>query len=192
MKPENMNRNLCVCYYGTKDNRKTINKIHAVWNKTFDINCVTYYSEFSSLNLYLNLWRCATNRRNEELKTKKKFQTILGINTDDNELTSMLTDIQLFHLVIKPSILMETNDDVLYYARGQFDDQTYKTHIDPSIFYANSVVFDIASNFGLVLPSLRKKKDAIDDEIFFYYLKTHRIKTECINYENRGLFKRST
>lgn len=192
MRQENMNRNLCVCYYGTKDNQKTINKINSVWNKTFDIDRVSYYSDFSSSNLYLNLWRCATNRRNEELRIKKKFQTILGINTDDDELISMLTDIQLFHLIIKPSILMETNSDILYYARGRFDDQTYKTHIDPSIFYANSVVFDIASNFGLVLSSLKEKKNAIDDEIFFYYLKTLRIKTECINYENRGLFKRST
>lgn len=192
MRPAPTSHNLCICYYGTSNSEEVIKKIHSNWGKTFNISNIVYHIDYTTPNLYYNLWRCVMKKRQHELDQKVNFRTVLAINTDSPIITEYITDVKLFHLIIDPVKLLETKDDILYYCMGEFLPNN-TTAIDTSIFYSNNVIFDMVANFGLVVDSLRVKRNNTNDfSNFFYYLKTLKIKAECINYENRGLFKRPT
>lgn len=192
MRPVSTSHDLCICYYGTNNGEETITKIHNIWAKTFNISNLIYHMDYSTPDLYHNLWRCAMKKRQHDLTERISFKTVLVINTDSPSVTEYLTDFKLFHLIIDPAELLDTKDDVLYYCMGEFLPNN-TTAIDTSIFYSNNVIFDMVANFGLVVDSLRIKRNNTNDfSNFFYYLKTLKIKAKCVNYENRGLFKRST
>jgi hypothetical protein len=62
---------------------------------------------------------------------------------------------------------------------------------DNSEFFANSILFSRACEFYLNnIPLDALVEDSLEVR-FFFHLKSYNIITECINYENRSLFKRT-
>lgn len=196
---------LFVCYYGTK-NAELVNHINISWQDNFDLPILHYCVDTSTPDLYFNLWKASVTKMDIELTTKKFFHTVIAINLDDEQFIQDFTEKTRSHLFIRPKQLFEVNNDTVYYCIGSLI-ALYKTAINPSIFYANSSTFSIVANYGLVRKSIERetnmalssgplekiKNELTNDHIYFYnFLKSHKLKTECVNYENRGMFKRST
>lgn len=196
---------LLVCYYGTKENSNSIKLIENCWSETFQV--INYYkcANTTTDDLYFNLWKCGIEKMDIEINERNNFSTIVAINTDNEEVVEHLTDIKKFHLLLNPKNLFETKKNTLYYSLGSFI-KGCRTGINPSLFYCDSVTFGLAINFGVVRkkveqdfyssltykPLLEVKDSLLNNDVYFYnFLKTIKIKTECINYENRGLFKRT-
>lgn len=206
MSPVNINHNsLYVCYYGTKNNPELVENINRSWKENFDLNITHYSVDVSTADLYYNLWKCSVNKMDIELTTKKFFHTVIAINLDDEEVIQQFIEKTQSYLFIRPKELFNVKPDVVYYCLGSLVEK-FKTAINPSIFYADSSTFSIAANYGLVRSKIEKQNSLAisqsplssfsnklnNDHIYFYtFLKNYKLKTECVNYENRGMFKRT-
>lgn len=196
----------CVCYYGTFHNPELVTHINRSWQENFDLPVVNFCVDTSTPDLYFNLWKCSVTKMDMELTTKKFFRVVIAINLDDTVIINQFTEKTQSQLFIRAKELLNIKPDTVYYCLGELVEK-YKTTMNPVIFYADSSTFSIAANYGLVKSTVAKENDLhlsnspmnsikdrlMNDHTYFYnFLKNYKLKTECVNYENRGMFKRST
>jgi hypothetical protein len=174
-------RRTAVCFYGTS-NKNTLS-IREYLDKSFsDLNYFEHYDD----DVYKSLWISNFKKRQVELALKQDFSSCLAIDTSDDTLELILNNTDLL------SKINSCTDNKIYFVNGEFFLNKGSTSASPQIFFSNSFTFDLACNFGLqrsTLP-LDRKLGTIGED-FYYFLKTLKIKTQCINYENRNLFKRT-
>jgi len=180
MKPD-----LAVCLYGISNTNEHVIKQYCADNLSYLYN-INYFNHYEDNDIYNNLWKVSFKKRQTELINKKDFDVCLAIDTSDDT-----ADLFLNHKILLN--IHYYNKDKIYFAKGDFFSLKGSTGASPQIFFSNSVTFDLACNFGLKLHTLPKdRKLGTIGEDFYYFLKTLKIKTECINYENSDLFKRTT
>lgn len=170
---------LAVCLYGSKNSDPMITKefCNSELGDKFHIH---FYEYFENDDPLINLWTVNFNKRQYEIKNTKEYSVCLALNVNaTNE-----------SLPIEKYLPL---NDQLYYIMGGFDIPTQTTFISLSAFFANSYIFDMVCSFGLVKGKWQNliKSRNIEEE-FYFYLKTLKIKTGCINYENSSLFKWTT
>jgi hypothetical protein len=179
MRPESTNPKLAVCLYGALNNSvpNIKNQCLILFGKTYEL---LYFENFEDTDLYKNLWFANFKKRQYEIENNSEFDVCLALGTNQMVLSHILR-------------IPETLREKLYFAKGEYFSRVASTAISPSIFFSNSLIFDVVCNFGLVYKSLPPgRKSKLLEEDFYYFLKTLKIETECINYENRSLFKRTT
>jgi hypothetical protein len=180
--------NLAICLYGTSIDNVSIIKHYCedALKYLLDSYNITYFENVEDADIYLSLWKVAFKKRQEELIKKNDFDICLAIDTSDDNVNRFSNFEPLL------SNIHYYNDKKIYFSTGTFFPERGSTSVSPQIFFSNSLMFDLACNFGLkrhTLPSNRKLGTIGED--FYYFLKTLKIKTECINYENSDLFKRT-
>lgn len=175
---------IAICLYGLPTD--TIDHTKLLCSSIFKSEHITYFESFDSSCMYTNLWISAFKKRQHELDSKLVFDICLAI-----DVTSSIV------ILSKPEIaelnISKYREEKLYFVAGEYFSDRGSTAISPSVFFSNSLIFDLACNFGKVfdkLPPFRKAKTIEED--FYYFLKTLKIKTRCISYENSSLFKRTT
>ena len=175
---------LAICLYGLQTD--TVDHIKLLCSSIFKFEHITYFEGFDSSCMYENLWISAFKKRQHELDSKRVFDVCLAIDATSS-----------IDILSKPKIaelnISKYREEKLYFIAGEYFYDRGSTAISPSIFFSNSLIFDLACNFGKVfykLPTFRKAKTIEED--FYYFLKTLKIKTRCVNYENSSLFKRTT
>lgn len=177
---------IAICLYGLPTDTVDVNRIKLLCSSIFKFpNRITYFESFGSNCIYENLWISAFKKRQHELDSKRVFDVCVAI---DASRIDILSELEIAKLNIS-----EYREEKLYFVVGEYFSSQSSTAISPAIFFANSLIFDCVCNFGKVfdkLPDYRKAKTIEED--FYFFLKTLKIKTRCINYENSSLFKRST
>lgn len=142
-----------------------------------------YFEHYADDDIYKNLWISSFKKRQIELNLKKEFDICLAIDTSDETLALFLEHENLL------STLTKYQDDKIYFMKGSFTGGASATGVSPQMFFSNSLTFDFACNFGIqhkILP-IPRKQGSIDVD-FYYFLKTLKIKTECIHFVNPNLF----
>lgn len=176
---------IAICLYGLPTS--TVDYTNKLCSSIFKISDhITYFESFESNNLYENLWICAFKKRQHELNSKRVFDVCLAVDTTNS--IDILSNPEIATINIT-----DYREEKLYFIAGEYFYDRGSTAISPAVFFSNSLIFDLACNFGKVLdqlPTFRKSKTIEED--FYYFLKTLKIKTKCVNYENSSLFKRST
>jgi organic radical activating enzyme len=171
----NTKQKIAVCLYGSQG--ANLIKIKEHFNEklsqTFNID---YYAHFDDTDLYKNLWISNFKKRQVEIEDNFEYYACIAFDVSKDWDDTLLI----------PEENIENN--TLYFLKGGMNDIQAATKIDLSIFFANSHIFDIVCSYELV----RKSINLVNEEAFYYYLKTLKINTKCINYENSSLFKRPT
>jgi hypothetical protein len=126
----------------------------------------------------------AFKKRQFELDARQDFDICLAVDSSNEtlELFAKHTDLLLN--------IDSYTDNKIYFVKGSFVQGQGSTNVSPQIFFSNSLTFDFACNFGTeykTLPTDRKSGGI--DTSFYYFLKTLKIKTECIHFENTKLFE---
>jgi len=174
-----MNPKIAVCLYGSSNSNVLgiQNYLNALG---YDI---TYFEHYED-DIYRSLWVSAFKKRQQELDKRQEFDICLAVDSSNKTL-------ELFarhnNLLLNIS---SYKDNKIYFVRGSFVQGQGSTNVSPQIFFSNSLTFDFACNFGTeykTLPIDRKQGGIGTD--FYYFLKTLKIKTECINFENTELFE---
>lgn len=185
--------NLAICIYGSKENRELVQRIRSENDRIFSGHQVTYFEITSDPVLHKNLWLASFKKRQHELNNIVEFDVCLALNIDDEWIVDFLYSPSnpAINLIIDPPKFKNISNEKLYFIKGAYS-KGY-TIISPSIFFASSLIFDLACNFGVARPMFPIERGrGTDEEDFYFFLKTLRIKTECTNYENSSLFKRTT
>lgn len=186
--------NLAICIYGLEENRELVDKIKYENNIIFPTCRTTYFENVGDPDLYKNLWLASSKKRQNELINSSEYNICIAYNISDKFVSEYLFSPTnpTYSLIITSSTFEDTSSDKLYYVKGGYRPTRAFTEVSPSIFFSSSLIFDLASNFSVARPSFSIEINrGQDDEDFYYFLKTIRIKTECINYENRKLFNPS-
>jgi hypothetical protein len=173
-----MNHNLAICLFGPSGTDAT--GLKEMCLALYGENA-RYFESYVDTDSYRNLWLSSFKKRQFEIANDLGFTVCLAINAGEKWNAEILP--------ILPVRLTET----LYFVKGGCVMSYGQTFISPDAFFAESHLFDIACMFGLtrtILPINRKSKTIQED--FYHYLKSLKIKTECINYENSSLFERAT
>ena len=189
MKQAYTNPSLAICLYGT--NKDSGVELKQLLDKQFTEFNISYFESYDDADHYKNLWLSSFKKRQRELEIDTDFDACLAIDVTDIELAQLLKSD--FYTVLQPYKLNDIQHHVVYFLKGAFYPVRVSTAISTSGFYADSVTFDLACNFNTLAGKLSANTKAITcEEEFYYFLKTLKIKTECINYENSSLFKWTT
>ena len=187
---------IAICLYG-KDNTHSeeikqlcLYKFNLIDFKRYHIE---FYEHYDSNDLYKSLWLSCMKKRDAEFTERHDFSICMAIDVSDEssmDLLNRLSNKQLLYPgKIKKLDLVSLN--TMFYITGEKDRITLP---DLNIFYADSFIFDRICEFGInreMMPypgELHEKQILV---LFYYYLKSLKIKLECINYENSSLFKRT-
>lgn len=172
--------NLAICLYGSKDSDSTSIKelCKSMFSEKYKID---FFEHYEDEDLYKNLWLVNFKKRQFEINRLTDFEVCLALDVTH----------PWGHELPIPSLTL-TDDDVLYFVKGEFKLLSNKTLVSPVAFFAKSYIFDAACAFTSMVSNVT---DAINtksiEEAFYYYLKTLKIKTRCVNHENGNLFKRT-
>jgi len=168
--------NLAVCIFG--NGKTNVTQIKNKCTEAFvDYNITFFY--IPDNNEFRSLWLTANEKRQYEIFNGRDFNLCMGIRDTD---TSIINDIK-----IKSSI----NTNILYFSIGRFNNKYYCTEIEPTGFYATSHIFDRVAEFIFTkITQINLRVDNVSAR-FYFHLKYLKIKTECVNYENSYLFKRT-
>lgn len=180
MKQAFTNPKLAVCLYNNFDDGPAVAHIKNFLLEKYTNYTIQFFENYSPDNDSIkNLWLSAFKKESYELDSDRIFDLCLAINT---------SHVDLLETINIPQIIY----DKLYYVSGFANMFISSTGIDLNIFFAKTTIFDIACNFYLAKDFLPKdKKGTSIEESFYYYCKGFKIKTECVNYENSSLFKRT-
>lgn len=170
-------KTLAICFYGLSvvDGSTLVQK----YSHVFDNYVVTIFINTND-NVFKSMWLVTHQKRKFEIDTKKDFDVCLLLCTDNIEL--------LDHISIP--IL---SDNKLYYTSGYIKLDKMSVGIKPSGLVSDSWTIDRISEFYVskTIDVKYLKNDTIEER-FFYFVKSLKITTECINYENSSMFKRTT
>ena len=191
MKPAFTNLNVAVCVHSMDDHGLN-NQLKEKILRSLSNFSVIFFEHTNKDADLKNLWNIAHQKRQYEIHyLKKEFDVCVSICVNEHTKDFLSSDI-LLYLLVNLTMISKVEENVLYFSTGGFKNSDSSTFIDPWVFYADSLTFDIASNFAVVQELLpQNKKSSTMPEDFYYYLKSLKVRTECINYENCGLFKRS-
>lgn len=181
---------IAICLYGT--DRTYLDQARRSFSTTF--GDITFFEEIDETDIYWSLFKSCYSKRQFELAARYEFDVCLALNVSGNsDLAQFLKSDHLINILISPHKLIITDEETLYFAAGHFKNHGVSvTVISLDAFFASSIIFDLACNFGVAHDCLPKGRPTNSPgEDFYYFLKTLKIKTECINYENSYLFKRT-
>ena len=176
-----MSHNIAVCLYGKSNDNTPFIKQYCKDNLLN--NNIIYFENYDNDDLYKNLWISSFKKRQFELDRKVEFDICAAIDTSDDTFDLFLNHEDLLLKVPK------YQEEKLYFLKGSFIEEYNATGVSPQIFFSNSLIFDYVCNFGVqhsILP--RQRKPGTIDISFYYFLKTLKIKTECIHFGNLELF----
>jgi hypothetical protein len=182
--------NIAVCMFGS---RMDLSKIHSIesyitsiFNEKYQ---VAFFNNFTHADYLKNLFSVCYQKQKYEFENNIIFEGCIALNMDHAAVVDNL-------LIAEKDIKFFQKLDVntLYFLSG--GNRNNKTRIDMTGFFANSFVFDTVCNFPIIdITVSRDRNEAIPNEIeekFYWFAKSLKIKTKCINYENSSLFKRTT
>lgn len=180
--------NIAVCIFGSQfDLAKTL-KIESYLKSLFDSKFnLVFFNDFTNQNYLKNLFNVCYQKQKYEFEKRTIFEGCIALNIDNNLVTENL-------LITKKDIDLFLNLDLntLYFLSGE--NKNNKTCIDISGFFANSFIFDTVCNFPLMDIQISQDRDDTVprniEEKFYWFNKSLKIKTKCVNYENCSLFKR--
>lgn len=170
------NNQVAICIFGNNDNLNTI-------KDQITSKFVTSKLDFFNVpdaSLYKSLWLTANQKRQQELLRKKDYDICIGVNAQDHAILSVMGN---------PSFI---DSNTLYFTEGEHIRRFNQTKVTISVFYSSSWVFDRVSEFMFTDVPPSYKRLNTDEENFYFHLKYLKIKTQCTNYENCNLFKRTT
>lgn len=169
---------LAICLYG--DNNLNADKAKLLCldrYKKFNNFDIVFFEKYDEIK-FKSLWLCSFEKDKYELENKMVFDACLAI------------DIDHYHLIEETTVL-SIIEDKLYYTTGFYLIHLNMSGASPAMFYANSLLFNRACEFYLSNIESKFLRDQRLESKFYFYLKSHNIQLECINYENRNLFKRT-
>jgi hypothetical protein len=181
MRQEFMSPKLGICLFGTLHDRAT--KFKEICYSKFGANFVIdLFEHYTTADAYKNLWLVNFKKRQHEINNRFEYSGCIALNVNEN------WDNDFIPIQYKEPAL-----DKLYFAKGGIDLPRGATRISLAAFFASSHIFDMACSFGLARGKFPFGiKARTDEEEFYHYLKSLKIKTECVNYENSSLFERTT
>ena len=166
---------LAICLYGDDNSQLELVKSICIQRySTFDI---TFFERIHQ-DKFKAMWLCSFDKDCYEFDTKLLFHICIAIDIEEHRLLDFTN--------IPYSI-----EDKVYYTSGFYKFKRHYAGASPCIFFANSILFSRACEFYLNnIPLDALVEDSLEVR-FFFHLKSYNIITECINYENRSLFKRT-
>lgn len=166
---------LAICYFGAKDENEKILKFARVCFPDYEVHMFTSIGE-DKLRCF---WKSAFKRREYELQHKFEFDVVMGVGSD------------MFKTFAYTKIPDVVEANKIYYTTGHYIRLTHLAAADLSVFFCKSIEFDRLSELMFSVP-LTSSVTTNESEQFFYHIKSLIFEAECINYENRSLFIRST
>lgn len=188
-----MNNLIAVCIFGKEFNQEKILVIESKTRSLFpNSDQLVFFHDFTNPNPLRNLFNVSYKKQKYEFERKIFFTGCLALSIDDDRISQELITSK------EVDLFSQLDKNTLYFLTGSMNLSTiYKcayTSIDPLGFFTNSFLFDLACNFVNVNSTFETDRNEPSPshigERFYWYLKTLKIKTHCINYENRSLFKR--
>lgn len=181
--------NIAICLFGPALNESNVLKVEAQLSSFLsEGNKLVYFRDFSNLNPLKNLFNVCWKKQEFEFTNKTIFDTCIAIDPDlflscEQELIKE-TDIKKISM---PDI------DTMYFLEGSGGNFI---SIKLSGFFSNSFIFDSICNFSILNLDIDEDRTggipSTIEERFYWFVKSLKIKTVCINYENCSLFKRPT
>jgi hypothetical protein len=178
MNQEYTSRRLAVCFFGDGDSLPIIQEIN---QRVLDDPrlSVKYFGILPDIAKHKDIWVCSFQKRQYELDTGSDFDVCMAVDISVGANFKEWAE-KIFDFI-------RTMEEKVYYVTGGFS-HTFGTGINDCIFFAPSLIFDLACNAKMVtLPTGRHTSTKEQD--FHFFLKTLKIKTECIYHENSDLFK---
>lgn len=181
---------IAVCMFGASIDLSKISAIESYLKSIFDEKYrLIFFNNFTYTHYLKNLFNVCYEKQKYEFENNIIFEGCIALNIDHSTVVDNL-------LIAEKDIKFFQKLDVntLYFLSG--DNTNTKTRIDMTGFFANSFVFDTVCNFPII--DINVDQDRDDDiptkieEKFYWFAKSLKIKTKCINYENSSLFKRTT
>ena len=169
---------LAVCLYG--DNNLNADKAKSLClarYKKFNNFDIVFFEKYDEIK-FKALWLCSFEKDKYELENKMVFDACLAIDVDHCQL-------------VEETPVLSVIEDKLYYATGFYIRNINISGASPAMFYANSLLFNRACEFYLNTIESKFLRDERLESRFYFHLKSYNIQLECINYENRNLFKRT-
>lgn len=180
---------IAVCLYGKEFDQSKIEKIESYFYMLLkENNNISFFKSFTDIDMMENLCNICWHKQTHEFENKVLFDSCLAINSDlFLDYSDPLIDVNNLEDLENPNI------NTLYFLTG-----TSKRfiEIEPTGFFCNSFIFDLVCNYSFT--NLKIDEDRLGGiprllgERFYWFIKSFKIKTQCINYENSNLFKRST
>lgn len=187
-------KKIAICFYNIDPSLQTLNKLKLNFDRLFSKCQISYFEHFSTdgATVLQGMYNVAHIKRLEETTRLYQFEfdACFSINLN-NDIIKSNNDLYFNFLFCRVKLENMLDSNTLYYLSGGFEAATSTTEINFNAFYSTSRLFDIVSKFGLLydhLPTGRKGSNINQD--FYYYLKSLKIQTECVNYEIGSLFKR--
>jgi hypothetical protein len=183
-----MSRDIAICLYGPQHYDTSATRYLCQEQLSSKFNNVAFYEHVGDSDPYKNLWLVSHKKRIEEINMREDYVMCLAIDASyqwpDNKIP--------IHIFSGFSLRPQFHEK-LYYLQGGINLPRGATAISLTGFFASSLIFDLACNYGLVRGKLPPgiKASSIEEE-FYHYVKSLKIKTECVNYEDSSLFKRTT
>lgn len=128
----------------------------------------------ASADKFKSLYKVAFKKRKHEVLLSLDFSFCVGISADS-----------LYNLEIC-KMPENIKDDTVYYSKGCFSNEG-RTGAYPDSFLCKTLEFDRCAEIYHNIKNIDKTY-SIEPEIFYYHLKSLKLKTECINFENSNLF----
>lgn len=181
---------IALCTIGSSFDSNEVEKIEShiymLTRKNFFLSC---FRDFNSDSVIKNLFNVCWNKQQYEYQHRIFFDICIAINANlfySYDGTNLLDDLSIKYL-LNPEL------ETLYFLSGK----TGRFNgIQLTGFFCNSFLFDLVCNYSLLDIKINEDRlggiPTLFDERFYWFLKSYKIKTQCINYENSNLFKRST
>jgi len=170
---------IAICFYG----KPPTNKVRELINEKFKEFEFIEFESYDS-NEFKSLLDVSFKKRDYEIENNINFSACIAINSTDTDA------IKLLH----PLRIKIVTYNVIYFIKGCFDETRYRTGINPEIFYATSLTFDRICEYYTNLKNLcmAQNPSSRPEEVFYFHIKSLLLKAKCIDYENSGLFIRTT
>ena len=183
---------MAICLYGRSAEQVELIKQNC--SSVFREHDINYFYNFNSSDSYQNLFTSVFEKRTFEITNSFEFDICMALNVNtDSEIYQYIKSEVLMKLLINPTKVKNIDYEILYYPLGGINFTKAMTIVNTDSFFASSLTFDLASNFSVGYKDLPNGRKSIEPKYdFYYFLKSLKIKTKCINYENSSLFKRTT
>lgn len=150
---------------GTQDHYADLTKAKFC-TKFPDISVDLFYS-FSANSWQENLFQVKWVKRCQEILNKTQYNVNVGV---------MATKYQR----LEPIKTLDVDPLTLYFVDGH--NSNFKTGIEPTCFYGNSLVFDRTAEYSRWVYNPNIGIDG--SKKFYWYIKTWKIATKCVDMQN--------
>jgi hypothetical protein len=160
---------ISICVYDQNDisQNNNIDYQLSIFKNKFISHELQVFKNNAANNIWQNLYLLKWEKRKAEVETRVQFDINIGI------LSSEIEKINTLPLTEK------IQPFTIYFTDGEFKG---KTGVNPWCFYGNSLSFDRAAEY--YFNRVQDSFNFSENEKFYYYLKTFKLKTKCVNKDN--------